>query len=85
MLCYMLSDCIQAEPMACSIRKCNTIQGIDLPALQSNVLHKEAQISQYVDDTHFFAKNDKTLPGLFNSLRCKNEKHLKRRVYLLDH
>ena len=47
---------IKVEPIACSIRKCNIIQGIGLPTLQSDVHHKEANISQYVDDAHLFAK-----------------------------
>ena len=47
---------IQAEPMACSTRKCNTIQCIDLDTLQSDVQHKEAKISQYVDDAHFICE-----------------------------
>ena len=61
---------IKVEPIACSIRKCNIIQGIGLPTLQSDVHHKEANLSQYVDDAHLFAKiNENSLPtGLFKVL-----------------
>jgi hypothetical protein len=57
---------IQAEPMACKIRSNQNIVGIQLPILDGRPA--QAKLNQYVDDTQLFAKNELSLPHIFDDL-----------------
>ena len=57
---------IQAEAMAASIRSDPNIKGIHLP-LHDNVF-RESRLSQFVDDTQLFCKNEKYLSYMFKCL-----------------
>jgi len=57
---------IQAEAMAAAIRNNPNIQGIKLPSHENRFL--ETRISQFVDDTQLFCKNEASLPHLFSNL-----------------
>jgi exonuclease III len=57
---------IQAEPMACKIRKNTQISGIKLPIVDT--FSSCAKINQFVDDTQLFAKNEASLPYIFKDL-----------------
>ena len=52
--------------MAASIRGNNHIQGIKLPSHGN--LNLEARISQFVDDTQLFCKNETSVPHIFKIL-----------------
>ena len=56
---------IQAEPMACSIRKSPNIVGIKHP---ENNISEEAKLNQFVDDTQFFVKNEEYIPYVLEIL-----------------
>ena len=56
---------IQAEAMAAAIRNNPNIQGIKLPSHENRFL--ETRISQFVDDTQLFCKNEASLPHLFSN------------------
>ena len=58
---------LQAEAMACAVRNDANIEGLSLPIHENKQLY--IKLNQYVDDTQFFLKNDKSLPHLFKQLK----------------
>ena len=57
---------LQAEPMACKIRKNPNIEGIELPLIDNTP--RRAKVLQYVDDTQFFPKNENSVPFIMEDL-----------------
>ena len=57
---------IQAEPMACKIRKNPNIEGIQLPLIDNKP--RSAKLNLYVDDTQLFAKTVKSVPFIMKDL-----------------
>ena len=53
--------------MACSIRNDPSIQGIRLPSHQNELV--ESRMSQFVDDTQLFCKNELSLPHVFGNFK----------------
>ena len=46
---------LQAEPLACAVRRCTIIKGIPLPYTN---LEPEVKINWYVDDTQLFVSTE---------------------------
>ena len=57
---------LQAEAMACAVRNDKNIEGLKLPVIDNKQL--TIKLNQYVDDTQFFLKNERSLPHLFKQL-----------------
>lgn len=53
---------LQAEPLACSIRRNENIKGIELPN------EKETTINMFADDTQFFVRDEHSIVEIFNIL-----------------
>ena len=64
-LLYML----QAEPLACAIRKNRNIIGITLPYSDMGAKKKQAEVKlvSYVDDTQFFSSTEKSILETFKT------------------
>ena len=52
--------------MACAVRNDKNIEGLKLPVIDNKQL--TIKLNQYVDDTQFFLKNERSLPHLFKQL-----------------
>ena len=60
---------LQAEPLACAIRKNNNIKGIPLPLSDPEVQETpEANINAYVDDSQFFVTTEGSIVECFKVL-----------------
>ena len=63
---------LQAEPLACAIRKSTIIKGIPLPVnnqLEGNQEKPEVKINGYVDDTQLFVSTEDSIVECFNLLK----------------
>lgn len=53
---------LQAEPLACAIRKNRNIKGIPLPYISTeNGEREEAKINGYVDDSQLFVSTEESI------------------------
>ena len=60
---------LQAEPLACALRKNTNIKGIPLPIANPEIHEaSEAKINAYVDDSQFFVSNEDSIVECFNVL-----------------
>ena len=61
---------LQAEPLACAIRKSTLIRGIPLPVSNPETHNSEVKINGYVDDTQLFVSTEDSLVECFSILKC---------------